>query len=533
VESSGVVGGAAESLVYPDAELVIGLVAPVGTDLGEVQRKLEERLKQHFDRSCVSIKLSGLLQRLADRLGPLKLPTRDESEAGRMEAKMDLGDEVREKLKQDDALALAAVQELRQLRAEDPAVQEAQRLRGDDAPVPRPRTVFVLDQLKHPSEVETLRAVYGHGFFLLGVTASQDRRVEYLVQNRSVRPKSRALELIERDQASKIDHGQHTRKTFQLADAFLSLDVDGGIERSLWRILDLFFGHPLHSPTRDEHAMFMAFAASLRSADLSRQVGAVVATKDGDVLSTGANDVPAFGGGQYWPDANPYKDTHEEQRDWVRGCDANAKQRDEILIDIARRAGWVTNEQSDALEVARRKLKGSPLFDLTEFGRAVHAEMAAVTACARNGVSCQGALLFCTTFPCHNCTKHIVAAGISEVVYIEPYPKSKAFELHDDAVTDDPKVQGKVLYRPFVGVAPRRYVDLFSMTLGDGFSAKRKDSISGSRRDFDPKQATPRVPMQPNSYFDREGIALERLRSAFDAHAASTSSQGEPHDQAG
>ena len=44
---------------------------------------------------------------------------------------------------------------------------------------------------------------------------------------------------------------------------------------------------PYVTPLFDEFAMFMAFAAALRSADLSRQVGAVVG-KSNEIISTGA-----------------------------------------------------------------------------------------------------------------------------------------------------------------------------------------------------------------------------------------------------
>jgi deoxycytidylate deaminase len=30
------------------------------------------------------------------------------------------------------------------------------------------------------------------------------------------------------------------------------------------------------------------------------------------------------------------------------------------------------------------------------------------------------------SFPCHMCARHIIATGLREVVYIEPYPKSVA-----------------------------------------------------------------------------------------------------------
>ncbi|MBN1607238.1 MAG: hypothetical protein JW940_11440 [Polyangiaceae bacterium] len=111
--------------------------------------------------------------------------------------------------------------------------------------------------------------------------------------------------------------------------------------------------------------------------------------------------------------------------------------------------------------------------NLTEYGRAVHAEMAALLCCARVGVSPAGGALYCTTFPCHNCTKHIVAAGLRQVFYVEPYPKSLAEELHGDAVVvttgeaSEP-TSGKVVFRPSTGAGPRRFMDLFSMTVSTG-----------------------------------------------------------------
>ena len=58
--------------------------------------------------------------------------------------------------------------------------------------------------------------------------------------------------------------------------------------------------NPCITPTFDENAMFLAYAASSRSADLSRQVGAVVVSENREVVATGANDLPQCGGGQYW-----------------------------------------------------------------------------------------------------------------------------------------------------------------------------------------------------------------------------------------
>jgi deoxycytidylate deaminase len=112
-------------------------------------------------------------------------------------------------------------------------------------------------------------------------------------------------------------------------------------------------------------------------------------------------------------------------------------------------------------------LRDGRIGDLLEFSRAVHAEMEAIIAAARKGVTTVGARLFVTTFPCHYCARAIVAAGIDEVQYVEPYPKSQALALHNDSITVDAKdrkeVKGrrKVLFTPFTGVAPRLYQRAF------------------------------------------------------------------------
>ena len=92
--------------------------------------------------------------------------------------------------------------------------------------------------------------------------------------------------------------------------------------------------------------------------------------------------------------------------------------------------------------------------DLTEYGRVVHAEMLAITDAARLGRSVKGATLYCTTFPCHNCTKHLLASGIKRVVYMEPYPKSRAKDLHPDEIELEVEVEGKVGFIPFMGSRP-------------------------------------------------------------------------------
>jgi hypothetical protein len=136
--------------------------------------------------------------------------------------------------------------------------------------------------------------------------------------------------------------------------------------------------------------------------------------------------------------------------------------------------------------------------------------MEALLSCARNNQSTIGATLYCTTFPCHNCAKHIVAAGIERVVYVEPYPKSKALEFHDDSIVisgesgEDRK--GLVRFEGFVGIGPRRFFDLFSMQLGSSYELVRKDD-QGRKIDWHIEKSRLRIQMKPTTYLEDETTA--------------------------
>ena len=146
--------------------------------------------------------------------------------------------------------------------------------------------------------------------------------------------------------------------------------------------------------------------------------------------------------------------------------------------------------------------------NLTEFGRAVHAEAEAIIAAARTGAIVRRGSLYVTTFPCHVCAKQIVAAGISEVTYIEPYPKSMATDLHEDSVRIDGESQNRVRFKPFVGVAPRCFPRLFSMVSPEGLERRRKDPMGYTIKG---KQQL-RLQMPYFSALERERLVAEELQ---------------------
>ena len=155
---------------------------------------------------------------------------------------------------------------------------------------------------------------------------------------------------------------------------------------------------------------------------------------------------------------------------------------------------------------------------LGEFGRMVHAEMAAIIDAARRGSSIDNQVLLTTTFPCQNCAKHILACGIRVVVYMEPYPKSLTGILHNEEVhlcalpkwsELDRVLQSspsKLLVCSYIGIAPRRYQQLFTM----GIRKAADGTVLSWKRD----EARPRLyggTISPE-YMEREAAAIRPLR---------------------
>jgi len=101
---------------------------------------------------------------------------------------------------------------------------------------------------------------------------------------------------------------------------------------------------------------------------------------------------------------------------------------------------------------------------------------------------------------------------------VEPYPKSKALQFHDDSIipsgentTDEEK---RVRFDAFVGIGPRRFFDLFSMHLGSSYELIRKDE-NGKRVDWRIEQSQLRIQMKPTSYLEEETVASTLFNTAL------------------
>jgi len=480
-------------------ELIIGLVGAVGTDLSSTKHAIRGTLS-YYGYQSVHVRLSRLMQDIPH--GGYLASIDDE--AARIRCHMDAGDEIRRQAGRNDAVAGLAVGYMNEFRSEHHGEQPAEGV------------AFILDSIKHPKEVETLRSVYRNRFILLSVQSPTNSRKEVLKRRmaRSVGSPERvedfageAGELMDRDeQDAKNEYGQHVRDAFTEGDIFVSTQPEEELAGGITRYFKLFFSNPFVTPTMEEYGMFVAHTAGLRTADLSRQVGAAISTNRGDIVSVGCNEVPRAFGGQYWlGDEN-------DARDFVRGYDSNTKYRAGALrtaFDRLKEAGQLgaDKEFPDFLDA----LKGTRLAGLTEFGRPVHAEMASLLDAAKRGVPVEGLTMFATTFPCHNCARHIIAAGIREVIYREPYEKSLAAELHDDAIVVDPSERNEthVVFRRFVGVGPRQYMDLFT-------KLARKDSRLGNTKPWSEGMGEPRLITTGSAYLFNEDDFLVEFENSVD-----------------
>jgi deoxycytidylate deaminase len=474
--------------------LVIGLICAAGTDLTDTKQQLRAQLavvgyKYH------EIKVSAAIAEA------LELET-VEDQYERTLALMDGGDLIRKHSNEGSGVASLIVTALRAAKGES----------TDDC-----STAYVIDSLKNPKELEVLDQLYGRNFYAIAVYSDREDRRLFLA-NKIARSRKEALEqqhfeiadkLISRDQKGEDETGQDVRDTYPRADVF----VDGGHDLAdLQRFVRLIFKDPFITPTLDEYMMFVAKATGLRSCDLSRQVGAVIADKLGTIVATGCNEVPYPRGGFYFegrddgiPDNRDKEEQHDPNFNEVKRSVAE-------FVGILQSVGYI-DEDSDVNAMAEALLHGTHKKDmenarfrnLIEFSRVVHAEMHAITQAAMVGRSVREGTLYCTTFPCHLCARHIISAGIKSVVFIEPYPKSLTESLyHREILTEPAEGEGettdKVLFRSFRGISPTLYQRVFAFR-------KRKDSY-GAIAKWDPEEALP------------VGAASKAVRPEFEAFVA-------------
>lgn len=491
------------------SEIFFAVVGPVGAGASRARESLE-RACEAAGYTPQRIKVSEIIREWGAARARDLTPEMQPIE--KVKHLQNLGDEMR---KGDPTyVARAVLSKIASLRAE---LNGAKFEKGTAVRPGEKKIAYLIDSVRHPAETSLFRRTYANAFALVGVVCEDGQRRERILDKYFTGPQRRnealvaeADAFIQRDaDDEEASHGQHVTDAFYEADFFVDntradpTDEHQLLDDSLARLINIITHDVLIRPTIEETAMHHAHSARVRSACLSRQVGAALVDRDGTVVATGTNEVPRAGGGVYGerplaPDEPDHRCAFREDR----FCSNNKEQNriiDELIESIQ-----PLREVEDRAGL-RKRLRSTAVGQLIEFSRAVHAEMDALLSAGREGVSTVGTRLFVTTFPCHYCARHIVSAGVYEVQFIEPYPKSLALELHDDAIAVEENdwhppeetgmaeakrrsraaaevgrgvleqiAAGRVLFRPFVGVAPRLYLRAFEKT------RRLKDKITGN-----------------------------------------------------
>jgi deoxycytidylate deaminase len=442
-------------IIYP--ELFFGFVAPVGAEIKSSVKIFKDFFAQ-AGYNVIEIKVTDIFGILSKYVEPsVKLVRAAEYE--RYTTYIKYGDQIREHFSDDAILSATAIARV---------VKRRVRLQSLLPSIIFSRTVYLIHQFKRKEEINLLRSMYGNLFFQVSIYSRREARVDALsrifAHSESVfsyqKYRNKAENIIQIDENDTSNkHGQRVAQIFHEADFIINLDVETTVEMQVLRYCELLFGSNKISPNRFEYGMFLAKATALRSLDVSRQVGAAIFSESGEILSLGSNEVPKAGGGTYWCDER------FDDRDYVRGEDPNERRKRDNLKELFKRIGTEPDKIEELL--ASDEVRDSQIMDALEYGRVIHAEMSALTDAARLGISIKGAILYCTTFPCHMCAKHLVAAGLSRIVFLEPYPKSLASDLHADSIRVESGDRGKYQNYPFVhfehfyGITPRRYREMF------------------------------------------------------------------------
>ncbi|GFG65517.1 cytidine deaminase [Mycobacterium kubicae] len=464
-----------------DPELVIGLVAPLGTSTTDLTKEIQGSLSR-FGYKAVPIKLSELLGTAAPA------PT-GETEDQRIRRLIEAGNQFCKVNEDAAAVARLAVSAIQARRI------ELIRVDGDDRPIDeitsRPRTAYIVQSLKRREEVQLLREVYGNQFILIGSQGSVAERTHSLLQlnlsSADDKKKDDIVKiLIEIDADEREQLGQNVNRTYPQADLFIRNNDRADIDR----VFDLLFQKP-EAPTIGEYAMYVALASSARSLAASRKVGAAIVVDDA-VIATGYNEVP-----------------HGQIPDILEGEDTSETFKRENLRDTLKRlkeSGLLADKleaDDDGVALAAAALDKGELLSVIEYQRAVHAEAKAIDDATVRGVSPAGGTLFVTTYPCHLCYKQALSVRLARIEYIEPYPKSRAVAMFSKEAED------KLV--PFAGVAPRRYMQIF----GDrpAFVA----DMAGKFRKYDRKFAQPLVGemREDEDRAERERRAINALKKEF------------------
>ena len=319
---------------------------------------------------------------------------------------------------------------------------------------------IMIDGLRNFKEVEEIRRIYPR-FFLVAICAEKDERWKRVLKDYGGRY-NEFEDDDRRDQNEDFDWGQSVQKCVDDADyvyynnEHLVVSIEGNenpdigrIERKLKDQAKDFV--PLmraetgcRDPKPEEIQIASAYTQSHSSSCLKRHVGAVITVKrDGQQfpISMGFNENPP-NIRTCKSEAACYKDEDMNSKLEARGEDIYCPSCGEHHKNLS--DPWICKKCRTSLKIWLHPNRNM------ELCTAIHAEERAILSLGDRRAD--GATLYVTTFPCFQCARLILDAGIKNVVYVEAYPVKDTKEFL--------KANG-VEIKPFSGFTARAFFRVF------------------------------------------------------------------------
>lgn len=301
----------------------------------------------------------------------------------------------------------------------------------------------IIDSIRNPSEIKFFRNNYSN-FILIGVYSDYDirwKRVKEVYHNKKDefdRDEIRDQGIYEPDNGQKISDCFFEADLIIINNKFINYNSPNTEYNEMLLELRNYikaFKDPTSShPTIKESLMAIAYTTGRRSTCRKRRVGAVIADKYNNILSTGYNNVP-----------NGLNDCSGQYGDCYRTL-----YRKNMLQKI--KSIEMTHGIDQTKSIAREVIKN---FKVLEICRSLHAEENAILNLVSNSnlQDYSDCKLYTTTYPCNLCANKIVQIGIKKVIFFQPYPVEDAKRIFDEA---------KVKTEPFEGITFRAFFRAFN-----------------------------------------------------------------------
>jgi deoxycytidylate deaminase len=321
---------------------------------------------------------------------------------------------------------------------------------------------IVIDGIRNVGEISFLRDQYGYRFTLIAVLASFDARWDRIESTYTDKGMGRAdfIEDDKRDKNEETVYGQQVELCVDRADILIdnSMTVSTTeFKKKVLDFVDLATGKIFRGASQPEILMNIAFSSSHSSKCIKRHVGAVIADRNGQIVSAGYNENPLG--------TNPCVEEPEYDHQCFRDIIRNDHFKS--LADKGARcpvcSEKITFEKGPPWRCKACAAKGEKT-NLESFFfpdralnwcTAVHAEVWAILAAGERG---RGGTLYTTTFPCSQCAEKIIQSGITKVVFTESYP---------DVLGASRLKLGGIELEQFEGVRSSSFERIFSRTKPD------------------------------------------------------------------